>query len=510
MSQAFPIPYLQEEQTELFLDHWIEETDCGPAMTADVRVLLRSPRGPYLFPFEIRESLPYGAQLIEVQGAAVPTPTESLVSGGRRELAFRWARPPVFPIEFTYHIYSTQPFGDGAAIRGYATGTADEGEIVETGDQAWLECQASHLHPLRFLPFRNAYVPGGYLYITLELHTPEYAQISVMSFVEHLPEGWRFAGFLGGDCPELAAFSEVNASIEFVWIFMPAQPPVFTYKVFVPATAIGTARIWGRCIYRTDAGESQSVIEETFIPQSSLVEIRTCPLPTEGEPIIGAMIRAFDRNGDGGVSLAEAREAHPTTVGLDWLFDNWDTNGNGTLHPDEDNLVPLAHTLVQHADTDGDGIIRYAEVLDYLTIKAFELLDRNDDWLFDCRDLLEEPESSLCGFPEDWPLLVDWWWPFVDRNGDERVTPAEFRRVWHDAAATATAFETTDTDGDGSLSRPEVLAQEPNKEHVFDYVDQYRDGVILYSEVTADIDPGPWLELDRNEDVVLDCHDFDL
>ncbi|HUS53626.1 MAG TPA: EF-hand domain-containing protein [Thermohalobaculum sp.] len=122
-----------------------------------------------------------------------------------------------------------------------------------------------------------------------------------------------------------------------------------------------------------------------------------------------------------GTSLALAQGGHSGGRGHgDRMMRHLDLNGDGGISPDEANAVRAVHFL--RLDTDGDGIITEAEMLERMQKRIAERIAKR--------------------------------FAMMDQNGDGRVERAEFEE-------TGTArFKRLDADGDGRVSTEEFRAQQ--------------------------------------------------
>ncbi|HNT87362.1 MAG TPA: hypothetical protein PKL84_05805, partial [Candidatus Hydrogenedentes bacterium] len=201
-----------------------------------------------------------------------------------------------------------------------------------------------------------------------------------------------------------------------------------------------------------------------------------------------------------------------------WSF--VDLNGDGLLTWNEAvSLLPLLQglDLLGMIDLNGNGVIEYAEVSEYISADTFALVDLNGDGVIDCYDLGTPPPppgegegegEAPCPIPLD-PIVWRYiFWLMLDLNEDGVVSLEEMQvydpdiETWH--------WTALDLNGDGVLDWDEVhnlvtalMALDP-----LAGIDLNGNGVIEYEEVSSYMTPEIFARIDVNGDGVIDCHDL--
>ena len=167
-----------------------------------------------------------------------------------------------------------------------------------------------------------------------------------------------------------------------------------------------------------------------------------CPLPNDPVVLLTAIWPLVDTNGDGGISWEELVAIVPLTSDEYQYFVMLDANHDGLISMAElQPILPLlpaligTDDLISLVDTNGDGVLQYAEVSDYATQAQFDALDLNDNGVLDCEDVGETPPvegegegegaSVYCPLPNDPVALLTAVWPLIDVNGDGGISWAE-------------------------------------------------------------------------------------
>lgn len=205
-----------------------------------------------------------------------------------------------------------------------------------------------------------------------------------------------------------------------------------------------------------------------------------CPLPEDPVVLLNALWPIVDTNGDGNLSLSEGQALY---LDLDAaIFGYADLDHNGKVSRAEVmTLLPLLPVdILDYVDPNGDGIIVYSEVDDYVTQAEFNSLDRDHNGRIDCNDLGEapgegEPEgevdpgegegefdpgnldiAELCGYLP----LVESLFPSVDADNNGGISRAELTIVAQTAGLAESdidiAFAVLDLNHDELISLAEI------------------------------------------------------
>ena len=284
-----------------------------------------------------------------------------------------------------------------------------------------------------------------------------------------------------------------------------------------------------------------------------------CPLPViHVEDLIDAVWPLVDANGDNTVDYNEVIAIYPQ-MPTDW-FNTADRNNDGIVEKQE--LLSLLSSfyfsfllpsdLVTYVDANGDRLIQYAEVDDYLTLDQFQLIDHNSNDVWDCEDwawLLNltppvEGEPDPCNpdlvppeiiLPGDPIIVVDCNTPFVlpgaiamdNCDGDltdaividstiDVTVPGTYTitltvsdSAGNTTAATCTVIvECQPAEGEPTVPCPlPVIHVEELIDAVWPLVDANADNVIDYDEVIAIYPqlPSSWFSMaDSNGDGIVE------
>ncbi|HOV75550.1 MAG TPA: EF-hand domain-containing protein [Candidatus Hydrogenedentes bacterium] len=246
----------------------------------------------------------------------------------------------------------------------------------------------------------------------------------------------------------------------------------------------------------------------------SLSEADLPQAPPNGQiELLQRLLAAADTNGDGAISMDEARAIVPDLPAS--LFNALDANGDGVLSAADLGAPPppvdpaeLLTRLLGMADANRDGKVTLEEaqaLMPQLTAEVFAGLDRNGDGSLS-RDDLPSP-----GF--DAAALINRLLALADRNGDGKVSLAEARTIIPDLPENL--FRLLDVNGDGFLS----VADLPNQpidplallRQLLNTADANQDGKVTLEEARA-IVPGLPADLfraaDRNKDGFLSVADL--
>ncbi|NLV40131.1 MAG: hypothetical protein GXY15_02740, partial [Candidatus Hydrogenedentes bacterium] len=264
-------------------------------------------------------------------------------------------------------------------------------------------------------------------------------------------------------------------------------------------------------------------------------------IPGEGEPegepggpcpvldaldipaILGYVVPLLDRDGDGGLSLAEIQAVYADLEPM--YFSLVDLNHDGVVTAAElgtlVNILPLDQ-LLGGIDPNGDGVFSYDEVSEYLPEALFDFLDANANGVIDCEDVAallagggipfegegEDPvDPDVCPIPPLSPVLAEVALALVDADGDGGVSLAEVQAVY--AAFEPSWFSLVDANNDGLVNASELLriSGALPLDDLLGFVDANGNRVIEYAEVAAFVTPEQFAGVDVNGDGVLDCHD---
>ena len=194
-----------------------------------------------------------------------------------------------------------------------------------------------------------------------------------------------------------------------------------------------------------------------------------------GEPVGKFRFQAMDINNDGRITRDEWRGSTQSFRVHDW-------DGNGVLSGDE-VITGRARPRTGDPDYQAD---RY--VLEDWTPQRFQQMDRNRDnrisraeWYFDAEafvradrnrdNFIARAEFLEPDFEDDRGDQFD----YLDLNGNNRIEESE----WH---STRQAFTWLDRNGDGVLSRAEVVGQETGTSDQFANLDINNDRSIALNE----------------------------
>ncbi|HPA40750.1 MAG TPA: hypothetical protein PKV69_01960, partial [Candidatus Hydrogenedentes bacterium] len=208
-----------------------------------------------------------------------------------------------------------------------------------------------------------------------------------------------------------------------------------------------------------------------------------CPIgDVTADTLVELVLILVDTSGDGSLSLGEVRAVYPELESV--YFTLLDSNRNGLLDAAElaalTAFLPLDDFLGE-VDLNGDGLVAYAEVSQYVTEAQFALADLNGNGFVDCEDidLLTGGTDPGEGEGED-PVEGEGEDPVEGEPGPP--CPIDFSI----ANIAAVVVSLLDTDGNGGLSLAEIEAIYPDMEAVyFTILDSNRDGKITAAELAA-------------------------
>ncbi len=220
-----------------------------------------------------------------------------------------------------------------------------------------------------------------------------------------------------------------------------------------------------------------------------------CPLPTTTLSSVLELVFPFiDSNKDGKLSPDEVRNLYPDidnllgqyNLNLNLVYLIIDTNRDGGASPDElmiilNILAPQLgidpNNVLSIIDKNGDMMISYEEVSEYVTSEQFAYADLNGNGLIDCNDLnsilppiwegelppwegeIPIPDIDPCQIA---PLALEYF-DFLDQNKDGKITKDELITpltviypIPVDPASLDAIFELFDLDSDGAITREEI------------------------------------------------------
>lgn len=151
-------------------------------------------------------------------------------------------------------------------------------------------------------------------------------------------------------------------------------------------------------------------------------------------------------------------------------FQEWDTNDDGVLSQREaSDYEPIANNF-SVIDSNGDGNVNadeYSAATTFLSKQpGFQAYDLNDDGFITEAEAESAPRGGLEGVFDR-----------VDADGDENISPAEFRAGSVNLLA-GVDFNSIDTDGDSAISGQEAQGKAPLLWQEFDRVDLNDDDQI--------------------------------
>ena len=256
-----------------------------------------------------------------------------------------------------------------------------------------------------------------------------------------------------------------------------------------------------------------------------------CPLPDDVVVVLGGvLIPLFDMDHSDGLSLAELQSLYPIPAEYASYFSLIDFNHDGQI--DASELATIASALgvdlLGEIDTNGDRVIQYSEVSQYVTAAQFALLDRNGNGAFDCGDLTTvspegEGETALpCAIPSVNSLLFDAVFAVLDANHDGGIDIDEITRIASlipglDTSQVQIVFNVLGAGGNGKITRaaldlipallPALGVTLPDT-NLLGLIDTNGDGLIQLSEASPYVSTSIFVMLDTNANGVLDCEDL--
>lgn len=178
-----------------------------------------------------------------------------------------------------------------------------------------------------------------------------------------------------------------------------------------------------------------------------------CPLPADARSILELLFPLVDLDDDGKLTKDEIRAIYPDIdtllaqyqLNLDVVYLIVDTNRDGGVSVDE--LVAVLYllapqfginpdNLLAEIDTNGDLMLSYEEVAQYVTPEQFAFIDINGNGVIDCNDLNVIVNPPVEGeFPPEWldpcivgPIILENF-SMIDVNGDGKLTMEDLNNI---------------------------------------------------------------------------------
>ena len=253
--------------------------------------------------------------------------------------------------------------------------------------------------------------------------------------------------------------------------------------------------------------------------------VSECPVPGDPVVLLRFIWPVIDLNSDGGISLDELAAVVPDYLVSEYdlarYFSLLDTNRDGKITITEvQPFLPLLADLLggdlpDYVDLNGDGVITYGEISEYVTPEQFAQLDRNGDGVIDCLDF--ELPPAPCPLPDDIGVLLAIAWPHLDADGNGMLSFEEVSCFIDDAYLLPyleSIFLSMDANGDGLLCYEEMLPVLPDilvglgMYPLLAALDWNLNGVLDYDEVSDILTPEQFALADLNGNGVIDCNDI--
>ncbi|HEO69704.1 MAG TPA: hypothetical protein ENN80_00455, partial [Candidatus Hydrogenedentes bacterium] len=246
--------------------------------------------------------------------------------------------------------------------------------------------------------------------------------------------------------------------------------------------------------------------------------------PPAPEQLLGRLLRHADADGNGAVTLEEARLFDPDFP--EELFAELDRNSDGVLtEADLPGVSPwpqppvnaepaeLLLWALRNLDVDEDGIVTFEQVtaaVPGLPLEVIEMMDANGDGVLSARDVPDPAAEE-----ERFLLFLE----LADLNADGEVSFEEYLASFPMAAIPEhpeRAFAQLDRNGDGVLSPADLESRPPEDPDarlrwIIRQTDANGDGAATFDEVTASLpefSAEAFARLDRNGDGVLSAQDL--
>ncbi|MBN2451700.1 MAG: choice-of-anchor D domain-containing protein, partial [Lentisphaeria bacterium] len=110
------------------------------------------------------------------------------------------------------------------------------------------------------------YTAGGTLDVSVTLNHTTPASVTTLAVEETIPAGWTFVSVVSAEQPFFKPAVGASGTLLFGWLTMPTTWPVtLTYRLNVPADALGTRTFTGVVKFREDGGEIAVTTPQTSI-----------------------------------------------------------------------------------------------------------------------------------------------------------------------------------------------------------------------------------------------------
>ena len=238
-------------------------------------------------------------------------------------------------------------------------------------------------------------------------------------------------------------------------------------------------------------------VQLCILPTAKAAE--PCPLPSDINAILDLLWPMFDTNADGGLSASELSAIY--TIPAQY-FSMVDTNHDGKVDRQEFQpllsliQIYLPNGVLSLVDANGNQLIEFQEVANYVSAEQFQMLDRNGNGVIDCGDLGAAPIEGETqeGEQEEGENSVE------GENTPTETDPCE----WVDLAISG--FSELDQDGNGVITRDElnfpiIMIYPPivDFDALFQAFDLDENGSVTMSELEA------WKDMCANSNENDEC-----
>lgn len=318
-----------------------------PGGTVDLTVTLNYTGPETVAVLGLEETIPAGWTFVKGVSGLVPPVLPA--AGAQGILGFAWLSVPEFPLTFTYRLRTpvdaTGPQtitgeglysfgGDQLRTNNVSTmlseGTPEgEGQLegegaIEGQIEGWPEGEINGMVMTRQI-IDDGYAPGRTLRIRVTLYYAEPDAVTALAIEENMPAGWTFNSLVSGSLPPVFPQEAVEGPFSFAWLFIPAFPMTFVYRVNVPEGVSGTQQITGNATYYTTGEALYSDPVTTEVPEGT----------GEGE---GSAEGVLEGEGEGEGVLEGEGEAGPVRLTLKPVGGAWYEPGSHA-----DIVVTLAY-----------------------------------------------------------------------------------------------------------------------------------------------------------------------